>query len=195
MILEQWFSTPIWYGDFNKINEQEYNYAINYCNYLRTNSTGRVVSNIGGWQSNNLYLNDIIDTPLQIFFEQIRPVVKEILLSIGVTHELKVNNIWININNSNDKNNTHDHPSSSISGVFYLTNNNSNIVFHRNKDIGNFHLDWLGSNRNTDLSYEIVKYTPVQGQYLIFPSWLVHSVEPNMSTEKRISIAFNVSFI
>ena len=33
-----------------------------------------------------------------------------------------------------------------------------------------------------------------EGRMLLFPSWFVHSVPPNMSDEERISISFNVMF-
>jgi uncharacterized protein (TIGR02466 family) len=195
MICEQWFSTPIWYDKFKNISEQEYCNAIEYCNFLSTKSIGRKVTNIGGWQSESLYYNDIIGTPLEIFFEQIKPAIGEALNDLGVTRNLKLDNFWVNINNYNDRNGIHDHISSSISGSFYLTDNNSSIVFYRNRDICDTHLTMLYSNKNTNLSCQEVRYAPVRGQYLIFPSWLMHSVEPNTSTEKRISIAFNVSVL
>jgi hypothetical protein len=38
-----------------------------------------------------------------------------------------------------------------------------------------------------------IAHEPVSGKLLIFPSWLMHYVEP--SPEERISIAFNASMI
>ena len=35
---------------------------------------------------------------------------------------------------------------------------------------------------------------PVENQLVMFPSWLQHSVEDNLSDEERISIAFNLDF-
>ena len=195
MVLEQWFSTPIWYDIFSNISEREYIDAVNFCNHLSKDNPGRVVSNIGGWQSEPLFYEDIVETPLQVFFEQIKPAVKEALLALGVLRELPIINIWININDTNNRNRPHDHPNSSVSGVFYLTQNNSEIVFHRNRDLAEYHLEWLESNRSTNLSNTTVSYSPKRGQYLIFPSWLMHSVRPNISIEKRISIAFNVATV
>lgn len=195
MICELWFSTPIWSGKFINISDQDYNNAVNYCILLSTRSPGRIKSNVGGWQSEELYYHNLIKTPLQIFIEQIKPAVGEALYDLGITQELKLNNIWININSNNDENKIHHHAGSSISGVFYLTSNNSDIVFYRNRDISDVHLAWLKSNRNTMLSFPMAKYTPTRGQYLIFPSWLEHSVEPNKSIEKRISVSFNVAFV
>ena len=152
MILEQWFAVPIWYDSFKGIRDQEYIDAINFCNSLSLNSDGRRVSNIGGWQSNDLFYRDIIDTPLQVFFEQIEFSIKDVQLDLGIQRRLFIDNMWININNLNNSNSPHIHPACSISGVFYLTNNNSNIVFTRSTDINKHHLDWIGSNKNTPLS-------------------------------------------
>ena len=192
MVLEQWFSTPIWYGNFANISEQDYQNAINYCILLSTKNSGRKMSNIGGWQSDDYNEHDFFGTPLQIFIEQIKPSVKKTLLDLGITQDLPLGNIWININDINNKNKPHDHPTSFLSGVFYLTKKNSDIVFYRNRDISDYHLRWYNSNRNTDLSSTSTTYSPKQGQYLLFPAWLIHSVKPHNSTEKRISIAFNI---
>ena len=43
-----------------------------------------------------------------------------------------------------------------------------------------------------------VNFTPTPGKMIIFPSWLYHAVNPNMSTEEgdaanRIIISFNLN--
>jgi uncharacterized protein (TIGR02466 family) len=86
------------------------------------------------------------------------------------------------------------HPQASLSGVFYLTDNNSKITFERGYDAGSYHLDWLGSEGKTAISHRSVDYIPVKGQLIIFPSWLSHYVEASTSKEPRVSIAFNCSY-
>ena len=191
MNLEQWFAVPIWHNYFKVIGNHEYIDAINFCKSLSLKSDGRRLSNIGGWQSDDFLYTDIVDTPLQVFFEQIEYSIKEVQFDLGIRPRLFIDNCWININNLNNSNATHNHPGSSISGVFYLTKNNSNIVFTRSNDINKHHLDCIRSNRKTPLSIQEVSYTPQQGQCLFFPSWLHHKVEPNTTREDRISIAFN----
>jgi uncharacterized protein (TIGR02466 family) len=192
MVIEEWFSTPIWYDVFKNISSEQYDEAIVYCKYLQTNTPGRVRSNVGGWQSENLYYENIIDTPLQVYFDILAPHIKQAFQDIGVEREHFLANIWININQTGNGNRQHAHPGSSLSGVFYLTKNNSSIVFTRNQDIPWFHLSNLKSNNNTKLSFNDVAYTPMQGQYIIFPSWLHHRVMPNQNDCERISIAFNL---
>ena len=33
-----------------------------------------------------------------------------------------------------------------------------------------------------------------EGMLALFPAWLMHSVNPNMSDETRVSVAFNIMF-
>ena len=192
MKLEQWFPTPIWYGVYENIRETQYTSAIKYCNELATNHPGRTQSNIGGWQSDNLYYVNLIDTPLQIYIDEIRPRVKAALLELGVKSNYDIFNIWININYKGCRNVLHNHAGASLSGVFYLTENNSEIVFRRDPDINTYCLESMDSDKDTFLSSDIVKYTPQQGQYMIFPPWLKHEVSTNNDDNERISIAFNV---
>ena len=192
MICEQWFPTPIWHGIFDGINETQYNNAIKYCKELAAHHPGRKISN-DGWQSDDFFNTNSI--PLQVFFDKIKPAVKQAHLDFGITRNLSITNFWININYKNCKNTYHDHPGSSLSGVFYLTKKNSDIVFERNRDVSSYHLSWLLSKKNTPLTYDTVRYTPQQGQFLIFPSWLFHGVDSNINEEERISVSFNISFI
>ena len=44
-----------------------------------------------------------------------------------------------------------------------------------------------------DISAEAINVNPNEGDLLIFPSYLHHSVEENLSGEDRIVISFNIS--
>ena len=46
-------------------------------------------------------------------------------------------------------------------------------------------------------SWDQVHFDPIEGRIILFPSWLVHEVEPNMSniegrSGERISVSFNI---
>jgi len=86
------------------------------------------------------------------------------------------------------------HPNSSISGVFYIEclKESGQIVFENPfRD----HLGYTWDSRltvynpNTSSKWKIV---PETNKLLLFPSFLNHYVEPNLSKDKRISISFNV---
>ena len=88
----------------------------------------------------------------------------------------------------------HSHPNNFLSGVYY-------VRVHPGADTINFH-DPRSQTRiiqppvyeltagNTD--QVVVKVT--NGNLLMFPSYLEHSVDTNTSSEERISISFNVMF-
>ena len=50
---------------------------------------------------------------------------------------------------------------------------------------GQRHNPWLDN---------VVKFQPREGMMIIFPSWLLHYVEPNLCEDDRIAISFNISF-
>jgi uncharacterized protein (TIGR02466 family) len=194
MICEQWFSTPIWTGNLNNVEDIDFEAAIQYCLDCKALSPGRTMSNRGGWQSDGLFFNDIKDTPLVTFLDEINIYAEQVFLELDIPNKHELNselNLWVNVNKKADYNSLHDHPVSSLSGVFYLTQKNSAIVFKRNLGIPEHHLKWLRTNFKTPLSYTTVRYTPTRGDFFIFPSWLKHFVEPSESDEDRISVAFN----
>lgn len=194
MICEKWFPTPIWFGNFDNDKDIRFKEAVQYCLDCREESPGRTLSNQGGWQSNGLHYKDIQDTPLAAVFDKINKYATQAFLELGITQPPALDSLWININKKTDSNVLHNHPISSLSGAFYLTRNNSAIVFNRDTGIPKHHLEWLRSNLNTPLSYTTVKYTPERGDFFLFPSWLEHLVEPSQSDEERISVAFNYGY-
>ena len=44
-----------------------------------------------------------------------------------------------------------------------------------------------------EISAEIIKIEPEEGKLLLFPSYLNHAVEENLSDEDRIVISFNIN--
>lgn len=194
MNLETWFSTPIWNTviDLPDTQNQE---AINFCLQLEQNSVGRVVSNAGGWQSNDFLEADLVNTPLNFLIDAVVSNCQKALVELGSKKEVRIVNSWININNKNDFNKLHTHPSCDLACVFYLTNNNSEIEFQRPYDIPKYFLDNLESNNSTPLSFTHVTYNPTKNAFLIFPAWLQHYVKPNLSESVRISVAINIEAV
>ena len=88
----------------------------------------------------------------------------------------------------------HSHPNNFLSGVYYVRT-------HPGTDTINFHDPRNQTSiirppvveltaENTDQVVVTVK----NGTLLIFPAYLQHSVDANMSEEERISISFNIMF-
>ena len=169
--------------DLNKLTK--------YCFELENYNKSRKKSNLGGWQS-----GDLFDEDDDVIFN-LRKLITKHLNNYSVNLSL---NLWININGYKDTNMKHMHPGSVLSGVFYVKLPNidscGNLVFFNPAaDLMEYsfnpHRDVLKyDNRHSSTSF--VK--PKENLLIIFPSWVNHLVEPNMSKEKRISISFNSMF-
>ena len=128
---------------------------------------------------------------------------------------------WGNINKEKEFNPPHVHPASDLSGAYYVKVPTSNektedqevaagkICFHDTRiekcvstpfyeenlgylDLANYSFP-KGTSHNPWLD-NVAKFKPEEGMMAIFPSWLLHYVEPNLCKEDRIAISFNISF-
>lgn len=125
--------------------------------------------------------------------------------------DVKVCLMWGNKSNYNQWHHTHTHPQSILSGILYLTDNDSRTWFSiRNiwtnfsnnteeKWPRNFPSVFAGEDKiskstlyaNNDV---IHKEQTKSGHLLIFPSHLIHSVDENLSEHSRYSVSFNSFF-
>ena len=88
----------------------------------------------------------------------------------------KVVHLWLNVAEEGGYNMPHHHGLvNNMSGVLYLTNENSDIEFL---------CDFLRGDKSFTIQ-------PKLFDFLIFPSYLYHFVHPSTSKEKRISVSFN----
>lgn len=188
--VEYWFPTPIWIADLDINNDP----IKTTCLKLREgNPEGRSLSNLGGWQSNDLYVEHNI-TVFSEFILEITKILNEILhFDYEQTDRcVVISHFWININNENNINQVHIHPGSFLSGVYYVSSpsGSGNINFQRNSmesyALGSMKL--IGKNTVSTISCE---YPPVESRLLVFPGWIPHSVSSNTECGDRISIAFN----
>jgi len=173
------FKTSVFKKELN-INNDVLN---NYANSIEKNSKGCVKSNRGGFQS-----EDLSDDCLTELKKEIVKYANDFSKAI---YETKVNfsNIWCNINYYKDYNLLHDHNDEMISGVYYT---------QTPKDCGNiffFNPAWQ-INRYPKLNnYSAQSWwlPSKEGTLYLFPSWLLHNVEPNLNKKKkRISFSFNL---
>ena len=52
--------------------------------------------------------------------------------------------------------------------------------------------DWNVDIKYNEYTSDIWNIIPEEGKLVLFPSWLEHEVDQNLSQEKRISISFNL---
>jgi len=163
-----------------------------FCLERKRASAGRVVSNGGGWQSDNL---DPAAPELAELFVEVQKRLDEVHRAFEFTPSTRqvITEAWININQKGHFNYSHDHPGSLFSGVYYVKGG---------ADKGELELKTPITPHTYTISGEMVgsynAFTghamvipPITGDLVIFPSWLLHRVNMSQSDEERISIAFN----
>ena len=168
---------------------------IKYCISIKNNDKGRTISNQGGYQSNSLDLSDTILEPLitQIT-ELLSYYTNECAFKNNLLYEIQF--MWMNINSYKDTNVSHIHPNCLFSGVYYVKvpKEAGNIVFlHPQLELLSY--DWKDEFKSklVENNSQIWKMSVKEGRLYLFPSWLRHSVLPNLNKEEdRISIAFNI---
>lgn len=185
---ENWFSTPIWESEVKNINNQEIK---DYCLHLKDNTKGVNISNRGGWHSSEILLP--MPQDLRSLFSNLEFFVNEnCFKDIGVPN-LKFGNFWVNVNYPGSYNIAHDHQNSILSGVYYVSvpfDNMGDLVLHRG-DNAEYFLKSNVERISTRSNSLIAVKKPIESVFYIFPSWVKHYVESNISQGDRISIAFN----
>ncbi len=122
-------------------------------------------------------------------------------LGYNRSYRLDIGTMWSIINPPGSLNRAHIHPGCIWSGVYYVQapRNSGRIEFidPRTQNLMN-PAKHIPGTRRPRVCWKKVKYKPVAGRMLIFPSWLYHSVGPNRSTAKgkaadRVIVSFNLS--
>ena len=158
--------------------------------------SSRELSNIGGWQSNDDLAEDVQFTDLISF-------VRQKLLKVALHNnyidglECVIVNMWANINEHRDFNKAHLHPNSDWSFAYYVkvTEDSGGIVFcdPRVRRVMNVQ-DEILIDYSNDSQHSIYTVNPLNGQLIIFPSYLEHYVDQNLTQETRFSISGNIKY-
>lgn len=186
-----WFPIIIAYEDNINISIEP---IIEYIHQLMKNDKGRILSNIGGWQSNNV---DHQNPVFKDLFEIFRLKVNEYIDTMNWNIYAEIDNVWINVNYKNNSNRSHVHPNSILSGVFYINvPENSGSIFFENpsKTLFKTNLPFGSKNRDDPILNSEIRYDSIQKRLLIFPGFVPHFVDINNSNYERISIAFNTKY-
>ena len=157
----------------------------------RRDPIGRQLSNqYTGWQSNdgcerNPTFQKCMNKIEQFFIDEVIPFHG---LNPSLC-KLDINNSWANINDNGAWNAPHLHNGCWYSGVFYVHSDGDegriSMIDTHQKVAG----DFPNSQRTPTSQY----YAPITGECILFPSGLMHMVEPNPTNKERYSISFNCS--
>ena len=140
-----------------------------------------------GWSGPKTLFDDPFFQPLrekcQILFGQ---ALREMQVSEGFRFSMEA---WGNIHEPGGFNFAHIHRQAILSGCFYLhtPEGSGSIVFHDPRPGTLYSRPW-GRGVN---AFKKISISVKTGDFLLFPHWLEHSVEPNEAQECRYSIAMN----
>ncbi len=130
---------------------------------------------------NTLYEDSLM--PMSESFQKVITGIRKDYESLTQISTLSLAAYWAHVQEYNQSSNIHDHFGVDLSGCYYPdeNSNSSSIVFV-----------WDVPQTKTEQSSV---YTPEQGDFLLFPSWLKHYVTRNSNRESRVSISFNFNLI
>ena len=168
---------------------------VEFSNQLKKYSKqeGRQVSNFGGYQSKDLNLSD---KNFLSFIELVERQSNLFAKYIGLKPNLKMQNMWLNINSYKDSNLGHIHGESILSGVYYIDVPKDSGDIHFRPPYALFLPSYWPDKETekfTPFNSSHWEISPQNNQLIIFPAWLEHAVTPNKNkTKKRITVAFNM---
>lgn len=150
---------------------------------------GRNISNRNGWQS----VDGIDQNP--IFIRALRQIKREfrdeLVPFLGIEKDsakIELHNSWANINYPGAWNAPHLHNGCFYSGVFFIQaegdEGDLRMVDTDHKIVSNF-------PASQSRIWESWGVQPKTGDLYLFPSGLMHMVEPNLTQKDRYSISFN----
>jgi len=186
------FPTPVWttqLDNYKPINEKMYNFIKSNQN---NDEAGINKSNVKGWHSKDFDLNE--EEP-QNFISFILPAIEQVMIDMNWEKQkqnAKINNMWAIINIGGSTNLRHQHGNSTISGAYYIRapKNCGDIVFYDPRPAPVY--SHPNINSPNFLNAQVNSVSPKEGALVLFPSYLDHSVNENLSNEERIVISFNI---
>ena len=189
------FPTPVWalqLENYKIINEEIFIYIKHKQN---EDQYGIQKSNVKGWHSKDFDLDE--EVPKK-FINFISPVIKNIFIDMNwedQKQKVKISNMWTIINTGGAANLRHQHGNSTISGAYYVRapKNCGDIVFYDPRPAPIFsHPKAKSPNL---LNAQVNGISPKEGALVLFPSYLDHSVNENLSNNERIVISFNIQVV
>ena len=186
MIIEKFFPTLVYGKDIKLNNNQLAQDIVNWSN----KDKGVNKTNYKGWHSTT---DMHIKPEYSQLVTELISMQKDIYDNEHIDRHARLGNMWANINPSGGMNMPHIHPNALFSGVYYVKSNpkSGRLKIYVPRPGANFIMPTRKpGNPGRDLWRE-ANIEPIEGRIIMFPSWLWHSVEENMSDDIRISVSFN----
>tara|TARA_B100000683_G_scaffold10114_1_gene11197 strand:- start:36 stop:782 length:747 start_codon:yes stop_codon:yes gene_type:complete len=198
---EIWFPTLFHYADIFNYEERNKKWLKHIFKWKDDDNKGIVRSNSRGWHS-------AVDMHTREEYQDMGKEALDIALKIQEIMDINpecepvIDNMWANVSDFGAHNRNHTHPGSHFSFVYYLQSPDKcgSIWFSdpRAQAIA-VQLPYNSKNQRKRETLNEVYWAPVPGRLIMFPSWAVHEVEPNLSELKgkkglRVSVSGNLSF-
>ncbi len=197
---ELFFSTPVYCVDIDEgasVNEMLKDRILSWREQDGQGVELSNVASVNAWQSKAIMLemaefdffSSIVNTHMNELFQD---------QQYHENTEAQATNMWANINPKKAYNRGHTHPCSLWSGVYYVQTpeNCGQITFLDPRPQTQIFVASVAEGAHGNEHFPIVSFEPIAGRLILFPSWLHHEVEPNLSDlpsphGERISISFN----
>ena len=188
MIRELHFPTPIYIADIKHptLNQELERDIIAWSKQDK----GIVRTNVQGWHSTT----NMHERPeFKKLVDMLYACQKTIYEQEYYESEPVLGNMWANINPPGGSNRAHQHPNSLWSGVYWIKTpkNCGQLKIDDPRSVACMTRPRQKDTKKPDRLWRETHYEPVAGRCIMFPSWLMHCVDPNESNDIRISVSFN----
>jgi|TARA_R100001530_G_scaffold27989_1_gene22246 uncharacterized protein (TIGR02466 family) len=188
MIRELHFPTPIYILD---IKDQNLNIQLekDILNWMNQDK-GVLRTNVKGWHSTtNMHTKPEYARLVKALHE----AQDKIYIEEHYDSEPFLGNMWANVNPPGGMNRAHQHPNSLWAGVYYVKapKNCGHLKIDDPRSSAAMSRPILKEKQHPMRLFRETQYKPITGRCIMFPAWLMHSVDPNESNDLRISVSFN----
>ena len=190
MIHKEYFFPTCFYikdlPDVKKFNEDLTKHIIEW----KSADEGLKKTNVNGWHSKtDMHLKP----EYKALVNHLEEMQREIFQEEHLESEPYLGNMWANVNPPGGYNRPHLHPNCLFSGVYYIKAPKNSGVLKLIDPRSGAHTV-MPRRKPGELPPQFwrdVNYQPLDGRIIMFPAWMWHEVETNLSNEIRVSVSFN----
>ena len=188
MIRQLHFPTPVYIADIKHptLNQELERDIVAWSK----KDKGVIRTNVQGWHSTT----NMAELPqFKKLVDMLYECQKTIYDQEHLDSEPVLGNMWSNINPPGGMNRAHQHPNSLWSGVYYIKapKNCGNLKIDDPRSVACMSRPRQKDGEKPARLFRETHYEPIAGRCIMFPSWLMHCVDPNESNDIRISVSFN----
>ena len=156
---------------------------------------GIIRSNRGGWHSKPFAIREK-GSIQQRFTKELSKYIFDTIQGYGwkcIPERTVVSEMWAIINKPNDFNVIHTHPNSYLSAAYYVKLPEKAGKFVAENPLSVARHSFPAIEKDTEYNSKAAVLDIKEGDLLLFPAYLPHSVKENKSDEDRIVVSFNVN--